>query len=64
VVSSYFKRVEIERLIHPLDRELTHFGLVDPRRAVAAPNPHGSEGSLFGSEEATEMIPAIEACRA
>src|SRR5205823_6681357 len=27
-------------------------------------NPHGAEGGLFGFEEAAEMIPAIETCRA
>jgi 4-hydroxythreonine-4-phosphate dehydrogenase len=38
-------------------------GLERPRIAVAALNPHGAEGGLFGVEEAAEMIPAIESCR-
>lgn len=31
--------------------------------AVAGLNPHASEGGMFGSEEAAEIIPAIEHCR-
>jgi len=27
-------------------------------------NPHGAEGGLFGIEEASEILPAIEACKA
>ncbi|MBA3240419.1 MAG: 4-hydroxythreonine-4-phosphate dehydrogenase PdxA, partial [Acidobacteria bacterium] len=34
-----------------------------PRIAVAALNPHGGEGGLFGVEESSEIIPAVEACR-
>ena len=30
---------------------------------MAALNPHGAEGGLFGMEESTEILPAIEACR-
>ena len=30
---------------------------------MAALNPHGAEGGLFGVEEAAEIIPAIESCR-
>ncbi|MBP7376210.1 MAG: 4-hydroxythreonine-4-phosphate dehydrogenase PdxA [Pyrinomonadaceae bacterium] len=31
--------------------------------AVAGLNPHASEGGMFGSEEADEIIPAIENCK-
>jgi 4-hydroxythreonine-4-phosphate dehydrogenase len=34
-----------------------------PRLAVAALNPHGAEGGLFGMEEASEIAPAIESAR-
>jgi 4-hydroxythreonine-4-phosphate dehydrogenase len=54
----------LERLIRLVQRELSRCGLKQPRIAVAALNPHGAEGGLFGCEEAAEMIPAIEACRA
>ena len=35
-----------------------------PRIAVAALNPHGSDGGLFGDEEATIIAPAVAAARA
>lgn len=36
----------------------------DARIAVAGLNPHASEFGLFGTEEASEIIPAIKECRA
>ncbi len=62
-VSSYVKKAELERLIRLVDREFKRFGFERPRIAVAALNPHGAEGGLFGVEELAEMIPAIESCR-
>jgi 4-hydroxythreonine-4-phosphate dehydrogenase len=35
------------------------FGIPRPRVAVAALNPHGGEGGLFGSEEEKIILPAI-----
>jgi 4-hydroxythreonine-4-phosphate dehydrogenase len=35
-----------------------------PRIAVAALNPHGSDGGLFGNEEATLLAPAVAQARA
>jgi 4-hydroxythreonine-4-phosphate dehydrogenase len=43
-------------------RELKRWGIERPRIAVAALNPHGAEGGLFGVEEAAEIVPAVEAC--
>jgi 4-hydroxythreonine-4-phosphate dehydrogenase len=62
-VPNYVKRSALERLIRLVHRELIAYGFDHPRIAVAALNPHGGEGTLFGFEEATEMIPAIEFCR-
>ena len=62
-VSSYVKKAELEQLIRLINRELVRYGFDRPRLAVAALNPHGGEGGLFGKEEADEMIPAIETCR-
>lgn len=62
-VPSYVKQAALEKLIRLVDRELKRFGLAQPRIALAALNPHGAEGGLFGIEEASEMLPAIEACR-
>jgi 4-hydroxythreonine-4-phosphate dehydrogenase len=45
-------------------RELRRWGIDKPRIAVAALNPHGAEGGLFGVEESAEIIPAVEACQA
>ncbi len=58
--------VECDRIIRTINlanRELRRWGIERPRLAVAALNPHGAEGGLFGTEEASEMVPAIEACR-
>lgn len=35
-----------------------------PKIAVAGLNPHASEGGMFGGEEAREITPAIDICRA
>lgn len=51
------------RIIRLADRELRRWGLEHPRLAVAALNPHGAEGGLFGVEEASEIVPAVELCR-
>ncbi len=52
--------VRIARLTH---RELRRWGIERPRIAVAALNPHGAEGGLFGVEEASEIAPAVEVCQ-
>ncbi|MDQ3688345.1 MAG: 4-hydroxythreonine-4-phosphate dehydrogenase PdxA, partial [Acidobacteriota bacterium] len=58
--------VERDRIISVIkltDRELKRWGIARPRLAVAALNPHGGEGGLFGVEESAEIVPAVEACR-
>ena len=45
-------------------RSLVSWGLCSPRIAIAALNPHGSEGGMFGSEEADEIEPAVQAAKA
>ena len=57
------RRERIEQTTRLADRELHRWGIERPRIAVAALNPHGAEGGLFGIEEVSEMAPAIEACR-
>jgi len=59
--------VEKERIVRVArlaDRELRRWGIPAPRIAVAALNPHGAEGGLFGVEESAEIAPAVEDCRA
>jgi 4-hydroxythreonine-4-phosphate dehydrogenase len=58
------RRDRFEKTIRLADHELRRWGIQRPRIAVAALNPHGAEGGLFGIEEAAEIMPAIEACRA
>jgi 4-phospho-D-threonate 3-dehydrogenase / 4-phospho-D-erythronate 3-dehydrogenase len=57
------KRDRIAGTIKLTDRELKRWGIESPRLAVAALNPHGAEGGLFGMEETSEIFPAIEHCR-
>src|SRR3569832_1558222 len=58
--------VERDRLVKVISlthNKLQRWGIERPRVAVAALNPHGAEGGLFGVEEATEIMPAIQASR-
>jgi 4-hydroxythreonine-4-phosphate dehydrogenase len=60
------KLVTRERIMGRL--RLTHdafrkWGIARPRLGVAALNPHGSEGGLFGSEEMDEILPAVQEAR-
>ena len=57
------KRELIVRTIHLTNRELKRWGIERPRIAVAALNPHGAEGGLFGMEETSEIAPAVAECR-
>jgi 4-hydroxythreonine-4-phosphate dehydrogenase len=57
------EKERIARVTRLADRELRRWGIERPRIAVAALNPHGAEGGLFGVEEAAEILPAVEACR-
>src|SRR5215216_697362 len=58
------EKERITRVVRLAERELRRWGIARPRIAVAALNPHGAEGGLFGVEEAAEIMPAVEACRA
>jgi 4-hydroxythreonine-4-phosphate dehydrogenase len=65
-LSQAIRLVERDRLVRTINlahREFQRWGIERPRLALAALNPHGAEGGLFGVEEASEMIPAIESCR-
>ena len=55
-----------EGLLRTLDnvrRALQLMGLEEPEIAVAALNPHGGEGGLFGDEEINAIRPAVEAAK-
>ena len=57
------RRERFEKTIRLADLELRRWGIERPRIAVAALNPHGAEGGLFGIEESSEIIPAVESCK-
>jgi 4-hydroxythreonine-4-phosphate dehydrogenase len=57
------ERDRIVRIIRLTDRELKRWGITRPHLAVAALNPHGAEGGLFGIEESAEIVPAVTLCR-
>src|SRR5215471_3970695 len=56
------RRERLEKTIRLAHHELQRWGIQEPRIAVAALNPHGAEGGLFGIEEASEIVPAVEHC--
>jgi len=56
------KKDHIISVIRLAYRELKKF-LPSPDIAVAALNPHGAEGGLFGMEESMEIQPAVDQCR-
>jgi 4-hydroxythreonine-4-phosphate dehydrogenase len=49
--------------IRRMDGALRRAGVARQRIAVAALNPHGGEGGLFGDEEASVIGPAIESAK-
>jgi 4-hydroxythreonine-4-phosphate dehydrogenase len=54
------KKDRIIEVITLLNDACIQFGIKNPRIAVAGLNPHAGENGLFGDEEITEIIPAIE----
>ena len=63
LIEELVERDRIMKVINLTHRELQRWGIERPRLAVAALNPHGAEGGLFGVEEASEIMPAIESAR-
>src|SRR6202158_5952818 len=54
--------ITCERVVEALvlaDRTMRDAGIARPRIAVAALNPHGGEGGLFGREEIDIIAPAV-----
>jgi 4-hydroxythreonine-4-phosphate dehydrogenase len=49
--------------IRLIDQMMRRLGVDRPRLAVAALNPHASDGGLFGNEEETIIRPAVELAR-
>lgn len=57
------KKERILKVINLGYKTLLRLSVENPRIAVAGLNPHAGEDGLFGDEEMTEIIPAIEAAR-
>ena len=61
------RRLTVDRVLSTIRITATslrqQFGLVSPRLAVLALNPHAGEGGLFGDEEKQFILPAIETAR-
>ncbi len=58
--------IKAEKLIEIIcftDREMRRLLSKDVSIAVAGLNPHASEGGMFGTEEADEIIPAVRHCQ-
>ncbi len=56
---AYVTRANVLRAIVMTHEHMQRWGFATPRIAVAALNPHASDNGLIGSEEATEIAPAI-----
>ena len=57
------KDVILENVIN-IDKELRKVGIENPLIAVAGLNPHNGDNGLFGTEELTDIGPAVEAAKA
>jgi 4-hydroxythreonine-4-phosphate dehydrogenase len=57
-------REKVLSMIELAHESLKTFGIANPRIAVAGLNPHSGEGGLFGTEEQTGSIPAINDAKA
>lgn len=60
----YVTRERVLRTLRGVHGAMTAFGFRNPRIAVAALNPHASDGGLFGDEEARHLAPAVADARA
>lgn len=58
------RRDRIEDSVRIADAALNRLGRPQRRIAVAGLNPHAGESGAFGNEEAREIAPAVQACRA
>lgn len=58
-IVSHVTREGVGEKIRALQQALIRLGIAEPRIAVAALNPHGGEGGLFGREEIDQIAPAV-----
>ncbi len=60
---AHVTRENVLRAIRLTDSQFRAWGFPEPRIAVAALNPHAGDGGLIGTEELTEIGPAVEAAK-
>lgn len=56
------KEVVLENVVN-IDKELRKIGIKNPLIAVAGLNPHNGDHGLFGTEEITDLEPAVKAAQ-
>ncbi|MDF2565422.1 MAG: 4-hydroxythreonine-4-phosphate dehydrogenase [Massilibacillus sp.] len=54
------KKERVLKVINLANETVKMMGVEKPRIAVAGLNPHSGESGLFGSEDETEILPAVE----
>jgi 4-hydroxythreonine-4-phosphate dehydrogenase len=59
IACDYVKKDRILDFLKLTHDNFVKWGFADPKIAVAALNPHGSDGGLLGNEEAEEIAPAV-----
>lgn len=59
----YANKERVLDCVKQIHHEFTALNFKDPRIAVAALNPHGSDNGLFGHEEKDNLIPAVKAAQ-
>jgi 4-hydroxythreonine-4-phosphate dehydrogenase len=59
----HVRRDRIQAMVLRIAAALQPLGILHPRLAVAALNPHAGEGGALGSEEQTEIAPAVQEAR-
>jgi 4-hydroxythreonine-4-phosphate dehydrogenase len=57
------KQENLAKFIDDCLEAMKKLGVEKPRLAMAGLNPHNGEHGLFGTEEVTEVIPAVEAAK-
>ena len=61
---AFVTRANVLRAVRLTDAEFRRWGFAEPRIAVAALNPHAGDGGLIGTEELSEIGPAVADARA
>ncbi|MDR4945064.1 4-hydroxythreonine-4-phosphate dehydrogenase PdxA [Neobacillus cucumis] len=59
----YANKERVLDCVQQIQNEMVGIGLTNAKIAVAALNPHASDGGLFGTEEADHLIPAVKAAQ-